>query len=288
MKKNIFIIAALSLLLWGCKSGWNEPEQEPTVQEEPMTLAHAKQLYFISPAAFIGSFTECDNALSNSSSDSSWPMTITVDYGNESRMGADGQEHTGSIALHATAPWQQENAVITPSFVLYTVHGRPMTGKQVITFTGTNEQGNRVYDVTVENGLIGQQTKLIYSEHTSREITAAHAYSITGTMHAESKLDSIPGYSLTIDETAPLIVTMGDVYPMQGKMQINLDKPLSYTWDGWTGKYKSIALEFTGKKGNQYSAKADVVFTLGFISQNFTFTLLLDEDGIVPNSLVAL
>lgn len=318
--KKILVLTAATMMLFACKGNQNEPEQP---QPEPMTQEQAMQTYFSSPVALNGTFVETSNALlyaskSQSASaparvknegetypvinwtpqDGIWPIDLSVDYGTKGVIATDGLEHSGKMAIHATARFEEAGSVITPSFTDFYVYGNVLTAQQVIKNQGKNTNGNLVFDVTVENGLLGAQKELIYSEHTSRELIngldangfmnadlTTHTYSITGWMKTQSKIDTIPGYTVTISDEQPMVIAVGDLYPTQGKLQIDLDKELSYAYQGLEVKYKSVELVFTGKQDDQYGAQVAITYSVGPVSQTLQLSFLLNKDGIVPNSI---
>lgn len=317
MNKKLLLVAAATMMLVACKNGQNEPEQQ-----EPVTKQQAMKTYFAAPVAFNGTFVETSNALlyatkSQSSpaparilgaetypvitwtpQDGTWPIDLTVEYGTEGVIASDGLLHSGKMAIHATGRFEQEGSEITPSFTDFYVYGNILTAKQVIKNEGKNDNENLVFDVKVDDGFLGEQKQLIYSEHTSRElinglqengfmdpVVTTHTYSITGWMKTESKIDSIPGCSVTISEDEPMVIAVGDLYPTQGKLNIEFDKELSYTFQGIEVKYKSVDLVFTGKQNGKYGAEVEIDYMVGSIEQTLQLSFLLDENGIIPESI---
>ena len=329
MTKKILLLAAAVVMLMGCKKDQNAPEPEPETQTqpepepEPATQEQTMQAYFATPVAFNGTFIEVGNALvfatkSQTASaplraksegetypiitwtpqDGTWPIDLMVDYGSKGVVSTDGLEHSGKMAIHATARFEQEGAVIEPSFTDFRVYGNVLTAKQVIKNLGKNLAGNLVFDVTVENGLLGEQKEFIYSEHTLRELVnglqdngfmnpevTTHTYSIVGWMKMVSTVDTIPGYWVSIADTVPMVVAVGDLYPTKGDVNITFDEELSYTVQGFTVTYQTVNLSFTGKQGDQYGAIVGVDYKLGPVTQTMRISFLLDENGIIPESI---
>ena len=326
--KKILLLMAMACIFFACEEQ-NQPEepQNPSTQEpqtEPQEEENSLAAYFINPIAWNGNFTEISNAMvvinqpkvyaparvksdltypiyDVTPSDGTWPIDITVNYG-DSAIGADGLEHSGIMRIHATGLFEAEGSVFTPTFDKFKCYGAVLTGTQTITNTGKNESGNLVYDVTVENGLLGESQEYIYSEHTLRELIGGldenglllpdittHQYSITGRMTMVSRVDTIPGYEVTID-SIPMVISVGDLYPTGGLMHIALDKPMVFDMSeaGFQGtvSIQYIDLQFTGKTAkNTYGAKMVVTVQMGMFAMNLTIQCELDENGLVPNSV---
>ena len=328
--KKLFLLVAMACALLACEEQ-NQPEepQTPPSTTEPEPDPQAENgmaAYFINPVAWNGNFVEISNALlyqsalakatapalaqdevtypiiSVTPTDGTWPIDLSVNYGDSAIVGADGLEHSGIMRIHATGPFESEGAVLTPTFENFKVYGSVLTGTQTITNTGKNEAGNLVYDVTVANGLLGNEREYIYSEHTLRELVeglddnghlvpdlAAHRYSITGQMKMESHVDTIPGYEVTID-SIPMIISVGDLYPTGGLMHIALDQPIVFEMNvsGFSGpvSIQYIDLQFTGKTAkNTYGAKMVITVQMAMFSMNLTLLCELNEEGIVPESV---
>lgn len=327
-KLFLFVVMACTLLACEEQNQPEEPQNPPVTTDtvpEPQE-ENSMAAYFINPVAWNGNFVEISNALlyqstlakatapasfqdditypiiSVTPTDGTWPIDLTVNYGDSSVVGMDGLEHSGIMHIHATKPFETEGAVFTPTFENFKVYGSVLTGTQTITNTGKNEAGNLVYDVTVANGLLGNEQEYIYSEHTLRELVegldenghlvpdlAAHRYSITGQMKMVSHVDTIPGYEVTID-SIPMLISVGDLYPTGGLMHIALDQPIVFEMNvsGFKGpvSIQYIDLQFTGKTiKNTYGAKMVITVQMGMFSMNLTLLCELNEDGLIPESV---
>lgn len=317
MKKNLLLLAATAMMLVGCQNGQNEAPQEPVTKQQ------AIKTYFGSPVAFNGTFVESSNALLRASKsqpagapailaegssypayswtpqDGTWPIDVTVDYGSEGVIAADGLQHKGQMAIHATARFEEEGSVLTPTFTDFFVYNNILNAEQTIKNLGKNASGNLVFDVTVNKGYLGAQKQLIYSERTSREMIAGllndgtldpvvtnHTYSITGWMKTASTVDTIPGCEATIDNQQPMVIAVGDSYPTAGKLSLTFDKQMSYSVQGMTANYSAAELEFTGKANGEYGATVTIEFTVVTVKKTLQLTFRLDENGIIPESII--
>ncbi|MBO4454535.1 MAG: hypothetical protein J5761_05730 [Paludibacteraceae bacterium] len=292
--KKLFLIAATTCLIWSCTEP-NQPEQpEPKEEINPMAA------YFMNPVAWNGAYVEVFHAMIGCTTDT-WPADITVNYGDSTR-GTDGLVHSGSLKIHATDRLENAGAVVTPDFADYHVFGSSLSGTQTITHTGLNEAGNPVYAVKVTNGIIGGQKDFIYSEDTRRELVkgldengrflpslAQHEYNITGHMTMVSHVDTLPGYTVTVD-SLPMRITLDEMYPTEGRMQIELDHPMEFDLDfeDFQGKVaiQAIDLQFTGKKPNgNYGAEMTLYIQMGLFTVPLTIQCELNELGVVPESV---
>lgn len=329
--KKVYLLIATALLLFACneQNTPEEPQTPPT--EEPQTEQSENMVaaYFINPVAWNGNFTEISNAMvvinqpkvyaparaksalaypiyDVTPDNGTWPIDVTVNYG-DSAIGTDGLEHSGIMRIHATGLFEAEGSVLTPTFENFKCYGSVLSGRQTITNTGKNGAGNLVFDVTVADGQLGEGREYIYSEHTLRELVngldengmlvpevSEHQYSITGQMKMQSRVDTIPGYEISID-SVPMLISVGDLYPTGGIVEITLDKPIEYDmskmgndspFPGMTISVQTIVLHFTGKTADgNYGAKMVIYIEMGFFTMNFSLQCELNADGVVPESI---
>lgn len=321
MKKTILFMAA-AMLFCACRKAQNEPQTEPQTDTQTEAQTETVNGFINAPLAFNGTFTEVCSALlymeknqpagaparvraeetypsyNWTPQDGSWPIDLTVAYGADGVIATDGLLHKGTLKIHATGFFETPETVLTPEFTDFYVYGNILSGKQTIENTGFNEKNNLVFKVTTEDGRLGTDKTYRYSEETFRELinglggngfltpeVTTHTYSITGRMKAESLVDTLPGCEVTISETRPMIIAVGDLYPTDGYLYMELDKPLVYNIDKITVATTDIEVEFTGKQGNnQYGATAYLTFNAGLMEQTVKVTFLLDEEGVAEGS----
>lgn len=326
MKKTLCLVAAV-MGLFACKNQ-EVPEQTPVVEEPQQNNSTA---YFANPVAWNGTFIEIGNAMTKTASsaqhapmrtneepsyplylidpqDGTWPVTVTVNYGEEGVMGVDGLEHSGIMRISATNLFEQPGSIVTPALENFHVYGTVLTGTQSIENLGKNLNDHLVYDVTVSNGVLGSGSEFVYSEHTMRELVSGlgdndlllpdvttHQYSITGWMKGVSTVDSIPGYEITIDEDAPMVIAVGDLYPTAGHVTITFDKPIVYNFsEEEMAKGMPVAsisveeceMNFLGRVSDGvYRAK--VLVPVNVMSSTITVSVQfnMDAQGIVKESV---
>lgn len=315
MNKKILLLATATLLLVACEKESKEVENN---KPEALTQTDVVNFYLSSPVALNGTFLETGSSMmrmneastgtrANSTSypivtwsptDGTWPVDLMIDYGNEGVIASDGLKHSGKMSIHATGLFEKEGSIITPNFTNFYVYGNVLTATQIIENKGKNEAGNLVFDVKVENGLLSTQNPFIYSEQTQRELVnglgengylspevTTHTYQITGWMKTESRIDSIAGYTITIDDQIPMRISVGDLYPQAGRVHIKFDQDLSYSFNGLEINYNSAILDFNGKEGDKYAATANIEFQFGPSTQSAEVSFQLDQNGIIPESI---
>ena len=326
MKKSLFL-SVMALVVIACNQ--NAPEQPGT---EPETKESKVNAYFANPVAWNGTFVEVNNAIQKTvgarqqapmrrtsedptypiysfdPQDGTWPVTVTVNYGETAILGVDGLEHSGTIRISATNFFEKPGSVVTPVLDNFHVYGTVLTGSQTIQNLGFNNDSNLVFQVDVANGVLGSKRDFIYSERTMRELVSGlgdngflvpdlskHQYSITGWMKGESNIDSIPGFDIAIDSVAPMVIAVGDLYPTSGHLHVDLAKPLVSEFDenelpkNFPVSEISIdecELYFLGKvSAGVYSAKLQVPVNMVTAEIVATISFNLNKDGVIAESV---
>ena len=320
--KKILLFTVATLMLCACQKAQEEPQAEPqseTQTEEKQTVNG----FVTAPVAFNGAFNEVCNALiyveknqqtkapartlaeqtfpaySWTPQDGTWPIDLTVQYGADGIIATDGLLHKGTMKIHATGFFETPQTVLTPDFTDFYVYGNILNGKQTIENNGFNSDEHLVFKVTTEDGRLGSSKTYKYSEETYRELISGlgsngvlnpeittHTYSITGWMMAESLVDTLPGYHIMISDERPMVIAVGDLYPTDGYLYMELTKPLVYNVNEVTVSVGNFEVEFTGKQDSKhYGAIAYMTFKVGPMEQEMKVAFLMDENGIVPESV---
>ena len=321
--KKILLFTVATLMLCACQKAQEEPQAEHQTETQTENQQVTMNGVVTAPIAFNGTFTEVCNAMmyvKNSGTtnaptrlqadktypaytwtpqDGTWPIDLTVEYGQSGVIATDGLMHKGKMTIHATGFFETPNTIMTPDFTDFYVYGNILNGKQTIANTGLNAKGNLVFKVTTEDGRLGSGRTYKYSEETFRELVkglegtgalspdiTTHTYSITGWMKAESLIDTLPGCTFTISDVAPMVIAAGDLYPREGYLNVELTKPLIYNMNNVNIEATDFGVEFTGKQsGNQYGAIAYMTFKVGPIEQDMKVAFLLDDEGVVAGSM---
>ena len=342
MKKTFLYAMMASIVMFAsCKN--NEVEEpdnnDGSSQEQPQQPSEDNQSQeenaskmLLAPVAFTGTFTEVSSAMLRTASqkkampalvadeplypqvdwtpkDGTWPVTLTVNYGENAVIGTDGLEHTGVMTIVATGRFEDEGSIITPNLDKFFVYGNVISGTQRVENMGKNNAGNLLYEVSVTEGELGTDAQFVYSEQTYREMVAGleadgslnldpqtHRYSITGWMKGESKSDSIPSFDVTISENKPMLIAVGDLYPTEGLLDIHLTPAVQFDLseqyaamglqNAPAAQVDDITLEFKGKNADgSYQMEAEMTVLVLTIEQTFIVSFAANADGIIENSI---
>lgn len=166
-----------------------------------------------------------------------WPKTITVDYGPENITGQDNHQRRGKLVIVAGNFPSVSGAEWEINFDNFYHDNYKVEGVQTITYNGPNASEHPVYTCTVVDGIItaSDGKKFYFEQHTQREwvagydthaITSGEAtdfcddeYQITGT-HGGTSSD---GYDYSMSTSSPLIVGSCCRWIKDGVLFIGLD-----------------------------------------------------------------
>ena len=82
-----------------------------------------------------------------------FPRTLTIDFGEENCLCADGNYRRGKILVNFTGCYRLEGTTITHTFDEYYVNDNKVDGSRVVTNMGLNENNKMYFDIQV-NGII--------------------------------------------------------------------------------------------------------------------------------------
>ncbi|MCX7954854.1 MAG: hypothetical protein N3A01_06660 [Bacteroidales bacterium] len=83
-----------------------------------------------------------------------WPKTVTIDFGSTNCLCNDGRYRRGKIILVATGFYHDSGTVITVTPQNYYVNDHKIEGQKVITNNGRNQEGHLVFTINVTNGKV--------------------------------------------------------------------------------------------------------------------------------------
>lgn len=167
----------------------------------------------------------------------SWPKTITVDYGPENITGLDNHQRRGKLVISADNFPSVNGAEWEITFDNFYHDNYKVEGMQTITYNGPNDSEHPVYTCTVGDGAITAPNgkKFYFEQHTQREwingydthavISGETAdfcddeYQITGTHGGKSS----DGYTYSMSTSTPLIVGTCCRWIKEGVLFIGLD-----------------------------------------------------------------
>lgn len=226
---TLFITFAYS----GCKKNDREDDKETTSSRDNAIAENAFAGVFKS----IGEFTDSTSLLRISSCASytvdsvgttSWPKTLTINFGSTNCMGSDGNLRRGTIIASFTGRYRDSLTVISISLIGY-YHNNNLVqvGTHTITNNGHNAAGNLSYSINVQNASITNSNGTIaWNSTRTREWIAGEStttnpsddvYSITGSATGTG----VNGNTFNVTINSPLIVALNCPYIEQGILALS-------------------------------------------------------------------
>jgi hypothetical protein len=159
--------------------------------------------------------------------DSTYPKTITIDFGPIGCLCADGKYRRGAIVIHLTAPIRRPGAVMTITFVDFYLNRAHIEGTKVV--SNLSENGNIKFTVQVVGGKVTfpngrgyqyQGLKYVQQiEGGSTRTIRDDVYSIQG----RSKTEFNNGLTITLDTETPLIKKVVCPWISNGVLKIKIN-----------------------------------------------------------------
>jgi hypothetical protein len=159
-----------------------------------------------------------------------WPKTVTIDFGTTNCLGNDGNYRRGVVTAVFTGPYQDSGTVITVTLTNYYHNDYHIQGTQTITNKGNNSAGHLIYNVVVSGATVTHPTNgksATWSTNQDREFYAGYAtplnifddvYLIRGNANGVS----MEGESYTIVVNTDLRVNVGCHWIVSGKFTLSL------------------------------------------------------------------
>ena len=179
------------------------------------------------------SFGSCATVtLSPDLPDTTFPKTLTVDFGSTNCTGNDGVERRGKIVAVFTGKYRDAGTVITVTPTNYYVNDYKVEGTKTITNNGRNSAGNINFDIDVD-GKVTTPTndEITWESNRNREWIEGEGttfltdglsgifddvYSITGTGGGINR----NGRAYTLTVTKPLIFQVGCRWLKEGTIEL--------------------------------------------------------------------
>lgn len=159
--------------------------------------------------------------------DSTYPKTITIDFGPNGCLCADGKYRRGAIVIHLTAPIRRPGAVMTITFVEFYLNRAHVEGTKIV--SNLSEGGNIKFTVqvvggklTFPNGRGYQYQGLKYVrqiEGGSTRTCRDDVYSIEG----RSKTEFNNGVTVNLNTESPLIKKVVCPWISNGILKIKIN-----------------------------------------------------------------
>lgn len=226
MKKTIkllsafALIAAAALVYTGCK----KEEKKPSNYSSATDNANANNA-FAGIWKQISTVTDSSNAVRSAMTGgcasatitpydlTSWPKTVTLNFGTTNCMGSDGVNRRGIITAVFTGPYLDSGTVITVTLTNYYHNDYHVEGTQTIKNMGHNSAGHLVFNVVVSGATITNPAGTAHSTWNTNQnrefipngpLYYDDVYLITGTASGVSE----SGEAYTINTTSPLKIAV--------------------------------------------------------------------------------
>ena len=170
--------------------------------------------------------------LTVSPNDSTFPKTVTIDYGTAGCLCRDGKFRRGIITLNFTAPIRRAGAVLTITFQDYYVNRKHVEGVKII--TNLRADGAIKYSVQVKDGKISWPNGRWFTHTSLKTVTQIQGmdtrtvrddvYSID--VHAENKYAN--GTTVVRDTKEPLIKPVACEWIVKGILKIKINNATFY------------------------------------------------------------
>jgi hypothetical protein len=249
MKKHFFRLMVLTsivaLTLSACRK--NEEADNDTTAGE--ANAEAERVYddvdrSISEAACMSKYldntggniinTTCPTITIDHPDSTTWPKTVTIDFGSTNCTGWGNIPRRGKIISVFTGKFRSPGTVITTTFDNYYVNDNHVEGTKTITNLGTNGAGNLYYSVVVSNAKITRTdgSFMTWNSTRTREWTQGSntignttddVFLITGSGSGTN----FAGNAFAVNITSPLQVQRGCKWIESGVIEITpANKPM--------------------------------------------------------------
>ena len=220
MKKTLYLLSFLSILLYACKD-------EDVMNNPDLTSTQATQDHLFAEQTFndVGRIVEAAflaNGINKSypkytikNQDTSNPDTLIINYGPENRPYLSSVLRRGQIIVTYTAKYRDSLAVITTTFDNYYVNNNLVQGERIVTNEGRNSDGNIWFTIAVNNARIThpQSGTINWESNSIREwINGQNTYDISDDIYKISGTSSGNagnGNDFTVEITSTLEIDLG-------------------------------------------------------------------------------
>lgn len=261
--KILGVIAALAigLMISSCK----KEDNQNNVPNNPQSTVKSASDNATAESVWGGIFKQADNAAHNTGNlkeltggcptitinpISSYPMTITIDFGTACTC-QDGKIRSGIIIAVLSAPYPDSGSVLTITLQDYheIINGTDyaVTGTETVTNMGLNNAGHLIYDVVVTNAIITSVNGTInWNSHRQNEWIEGYntafdiwddVYLVTGSADGTNQ----NGETFEINITSALRVEISCAWIVSGTLEILTDANPPIVVDYGTGDCDNIA-----------------------------------------------
>jgi hypothetical protein len=177
---GIAILAASALIITGCKKDNNIQLEDNSIAQDD-TYAEktfedvgdiANEAYDMRTGNNLKSYpgnwryiSECTTVTLDTIAS---PHVLTIDFGTENCLCADGKYRRGMIIITFTGRYREPGTIITHTFENYFVNDNSVAGTKVVTNMGPNDNGNLYFTIEVE-GIVQKEDGSTFSWNSSRQ-----------------------------------------------------------------------------------------------------------------------
>lgn len=182
------------------------------------------------------------------STDSIFPLTIIIDYGNSYCEGINTFRKKGKIFIHMTKPILMPGSVRTITFEEFYIRDLHIEGTKMLTNKGMNDSGHLNFDAVLADGKITFGN----GEYISREVNHNRAWvkgMSTFTYHEDDEWEVIgtangisrKGTNYVNEIIIPILVKASCEYPVSGSIDITIQDMPEIVLDYGDGTCDDIA-----------------------------------------------
>ncbi|MFM9985201.1 MAG: hypothetical protein ACKVOK_08220 [Flavobacteriales bacterium] len=155
------------------------------------------------------------------------PRSITIDFGTDNCVGADGRIRNGILFVTYTGRYRDAGTVITITPQNYTVNGYGIGGTKTVTNQGVNDDGQPYFSVLVQGTITAPGNAWTSTWNSSRTRTWLEGYNTTGNIwddvySIDGSANGVNRYGnpYSIDITTPLRAEIGCAWLVSGILEI--------------------------------------------------------------------
>lgn len=243
MKKHFLKLMLVTVVAALAISSCRKDESADSDITAPEANAEAERIYndvdvnvsevacmskFLDNPGGISTNTICPTITIDHPDSTTWPKTVTIDFGTTNCTGWGNLPRRGKIIAVFTGKYRTPGTVITITFQDYYVNDNHVEGTKTITNMGTNGAGNLYYSVVVSNAKITRTdgSFMTWNSTRTREWTQGSntignttddIFMITG----NGSGTNFAGMAFTMDITSALQVQRGCKWIVAGTIEIN-------------------------------------------------------------------
>lgn len=162
-----------------------------------------------------------------SPNDSTYPKTVTIDFGTTGCLCADGKFRKGKIVMHFTGRIRKPGSVVTITLVDFQLNRAKIEGTKTI--TNLSENGNIKYTVRVTNGKVTYPNGRGYKYASNKQIkqidggTTNEVEDDVFTIEGRSETSFKNGFTIVLNTETPLVKKVACNWINAGTLKIKIN-----------------------------------------------------------------